>query len=378
MTFISFLPPVFKKNEMISGVLSFNPTPSLVPKYSTNKNIIAEKLLPKNIQQKQKNLLSAAFSASTWNKHNAAINCLKLFEKNLANVDSWPLDIEKVREFTSWCILSKKLNPQTVKDYLSSINTIHKLHGKKSEINGDFRIEMMIRGAENLRFYENITEKTRLVVTLPILKIIGHEIAKSDWEKQNKQVFWTACVIAFFGSFRMGEILSKNEKSYNPNETLLWEDIVFREDSVLIHVKIPKTRSQKGEYIDLFPFTGHNCCPVTTLKRLKSSLADRAADKDPVFKFPSGLLLTTDSFSSTIKKILTPQIGEKANWFAAHSFRAGIPSSLSADPETAKEEDIKKWGRWSSASYQSYTRLKFDQKRAIFRKITSVLSQGNQ
>jgi len=284
-----------------------------------------------------------------------------------------------MRNFVAWSLLTKKLAPQTVRDYLSSIGTLHKLHSFDLRTSGDLKIDLLLRGAENMQFYNKITEKTRLVVTLPILRILGHEIAKSDWEKENKLTFWAACVVAFFGSFRMGEILSKSESSFNSSENLLWEDVTMSENHILFHIKIAKTRCKKGEYIDIFPFPFMNCCPVAAMKCMKSSLAGSSCDpKEPVFKFKSGKLLTVENFSTTIKSLLFPHIGEKANWFAAHSFRAGIPSTLAADPEAASEEEIKKWGRWSSASYQSYTRLKLDQKRSIYDKITKVLSQEAQ
>lgn len=209
-------------------------------------------------------------------------------------------------------------------------------------------------------------------MSLPTLKLLGHEIAKSDWNPLNRNVFWAACVIAFFGSFRMGEILAANKNSFTPNETLLWEDVTLGKDIVTFHIKIPKSRASKGEYIDLFQFQGHNCCPhecMTILAKHKTS------DRGPDFRFESGNLLTVVNFSSTVKKkLLKPHLGDKEDWFAAHSFRAGIPSALAANPEYAREEEIKSWGRWNSASYLLYTRLKNEQKRAIFRKITNVLS----
>jgi hypothetical protein len=77
------------------------------------------------------------------------------------------------------------------------------------------------------------------MITLPMLKLIGHEIAKSDGTKNLKQVLWSACVTAFFGSFRLSEILSKREWNYNETETLLWSNVKFTgPDSVLIYITV--------------------------------------------------------------------------------------------------------------------------------------------
>jgi hypothetical protein len=84
-------------------------------------------------------------------------------------------------------------------------------------------------------------------------------------------VVWTALLVGFWGSFRFGELLSKDENSFHVKETLLWSDIKFAEcDSVIIHNKIPKNRTPNGEFVSLFEYRNENCCPVKALCLLKS------------------------------------------------------------------------------------------------------------
>ncbi len=147
-------------------------------------------------------------------------------------------------------------------------------------------------------------------MSLPLLRLMGHELAKSNWTDHSKVNVWATYTTAFMGSFRLGEILAKNELSFNPRESLMWKDVKFmKDDSVQIHVKIPKTRTPKGEYISLFPFPFHGCCPVAAFKKLKN-LADK-----PVFMFASGRLLTKAKLNSLIKIHLTPHIG-MIHWHA--------------------------------------------------------------
>ena len=58
---------------------------------------------------------------------------------------------------------------------------------------------------------------------------------------------------AFFGSFRFGEILCSSPSKFVEDESLLWKDIIFKEDSVLIKIKIPKSRNAKGVTAVAFP-----------------------------------------------------------------------------------------------------------------------------
>ena len=43
----------------------------------------------------------------------------------------------------------------------------------------------------------------------------------------------------------MGEILSTSDKNFDPSTCLLWRDIKFRIDSVLVHVKNPKVKVKR-------------------------------------------------------------------------------------------------------------------------------------
>lgn len=284
--------------------------------------------------------------------------------------------MDSICEFTSWMILSAKLKPSSVKSYLSSLATLHKLRNVPSVNFSCYLVKTLIRGAENLDFYNVDKKETRKVMTLPLLKILGHALASCDWSEDSKQVFWSCSLLAFFGSLRMGEILPLTGSKFNPFETLLWSDLVFRKDSVLVHIKIPKSRNPEGDFIDIFEFPGHGCCPVTALKALRDAKFSSSMLFRPVFQFKNGLFLTTSQFNECLKKLLYPFIGSSANYLSAHSFRAALPSALATDPSVIMASDIKLWGRWHSASYMLYTRLKVDQKRSLFKKICSTLNKS--
>ncbi|MFN9907353.1 MAG: hypothetical protein ACK56F_14735, partial [bacterium] len=126
-----------------------------------------------------------------------------------------------------------------------------------------FLCKVQIRGAQNLQFYKQSNTGYKKVMTLPLLRILGHELANNQWSENSKLVVWSCYTIAFMGSFRLGEILSKSEHTFNYHETLLWKDVKFMKDgSVQIHNKIPKTRTKHGEFISLFPFPHFGCCPI--------------------------------------------------------------------------------------------------------------------
>ena len=317
--------------------------------------------------------IRASLAENSWKKHNSAWQCVNSYSMVSGCPITWPMQESFICDFAAWAIKEKGLKPNSVKSYLSSLSVIHDMNGIKGHCCMTPLVKRVIQGAKNLQMYTAISSCTRKVMTLDLLKLIGHEIAKTNWTVNSKQVIWTACVIAYFGSFRLSEILSKNEWSYNETETLLWSDVKFTSpDSVLIHVCIEKTRSNKGAHIDLFRFSGHGCCPVSTLLALKNDSKKAIDNNKPVFSFESGKLLTAEKLIGCIRDLLRPHIGDEVAGIQGHSFRAGLPAAMADCPEIANNDDVKSWGRWNSDSFLLYTRLKFNMRKAIFDKIMSM------
>jgi hypothetical protein len=190
-------------------------------------------------------------------------------------------------------------------------------------------------------------------------------------------VIWTACTTAFFPSARLGELLSSSDQSHDPTSDLTWADVKFTsETSVLLRLKNSKTGDIQGDFLDIFPFQGFNCCPVASLRMLHAMQAQQELNLPhlPVFRFSSGKNLTPSQLNSVLAQLLQDICSPGTNTITCHSFRAGIPTALSLHPEIASSDDIKGWGRWNSECYNRYTRLRHDQKRAIFDKISAAIS----
>jgi hypothetical protein len=141
-------------------------------------------------------------------------------------------------------------------------------------------------------------------MSYPLLKLLGHEIAKTNWSQTNKKVFWAACCLAFFGSFRMGEILCSEANTFS-TENFTWNCVNFVEDSAKINIRFPKiTRDGKGDFIDIFKTQNKDFCPFTCLKLLSSIFPDNVKQDLLVFSFDTGRFLTVKVFSDTVKNLL--------------------------------------------------------------------------
>jgi hypothetical protein len=50
---------------------------------------------------------------------------------------------------------------------------------------------------------------------------------------------------------RLGELLAPSEHVMDPTSTLLWTDVQFRDDSVLLHIRSPKSGNVGGDFLDI-------------------------------------------------------------------------------------------------------------------------------
>jgi hypothetical protein len=341
-------------------------------KYSTTPNRAAETFIPKTLNFHTTRLITASASKSTWDKHSSAMACFHLYEHYSNSKHDFPLKENTICDFIDFAFRIRGLKQATVNSYLSSLHFYHKLRKMDDSGFSSFIVKTMLKGAKNLEFYSDLTKDSRRALTFPLLKILGHEIALKNWDEMKKQVIWTAMLTAFFGSFRLGEILSKYENSFNVNETLLWKDVVFSKGVVTITIKIPKTRKTSVEFIDLFSFPDTRYCPILALKKLKTMQSTHTAEA-PVFALTENTMLTPTAMTQTLRTLLEPHLGAEAALFSGHSFRAALPSALASCPEVSSDESIKSWGRWTSGSFRLYTRLKLNQRKHIFNKIVQSL-----
>ena len=128
-------------------------------------------------------LLQMAFSRSTWQRHESAVNCFRLFEHSSSSSYPFPLSHTILCSFATWACLTKNLKSSTVETYISSLKTIHSLNNLDSSAFENFALKSIVRGKENMEIYANQIKGTRKVMSLPLLKILGNEIAKLDWNE---------------------------------------------------------------------------------------------------------------------------------------------------------------------------------------------------
>jgi hypothetical protein len=308
------------------------------------------------VRQGMASFMHASVAASTWGRYATGWRTFEAFQLKAGREFTWPLSRETLQAFVGYCLVDRKLKPTSVKTYLSSLTKLHKLKGFQDYKMEDSTISALLRGAANLAMSGPPQPAlNRRVMTMPMLQIIGHQLAESGWLKNTKQTIWTACLVGFFSSARMGELLAPHETGIDPTATLTWSCVQFREDdSVLIHIRLPKVSTQEGDFVDLFPFPDPPYCPVSALKVMywQQRAAGQGGLDQAVFTFAGGKQLTREGLNSALKTLLGTIFNFEEGSISCHSFRAALPSALAARPSEISSEDIKNWGRWKSEAYQ--------------------------
>ena len=250
-----------------------------------------------------------------------------------------------------WCTFlhRKPIAYSTIKKYLSALKTSLALWNDDLDGFQSKRLEMCLRGIRKACPHRPQTNK-RMPVTIWVLRKFFQHLNSSNFLHK---MIKTAMITGVYALLRAGEFAAKDPLHI----PLLRSDIRFFESSVVLRIRRSKTDIfRQGVDITLWK-DDSDTCPYTHLKDLfdNSPLQYPGA---PLFQNSDGSpLLYAQLVKAT--KDLAQHCGFKATMFAGHSFRIGGATTLALLGYEA--HIIKTLGRWTSLSYQLYTRVSQEQ-----------------
>ena len=358
--------------------------PKNIPKYLKHKLAktfpLGQKMANKFWKKAFFNLEACALASSTWKKYISALNAYQQFCTELNLSHCWPLSDSNKLGFIVWCKEVRGLLASTAKSYLMGLRTLSNLMGYKNSEGLNPLEKLLLKGMENSKDLKNPnTKKTKLEksdpLTFHVLKSIRKALKQKKWKHSSRLNVWAACCTGYFGAFRAGELLTKLDWSFDKFSDLLWKDIWDSPpNSLKIHVKKPKTGTPGGEWIELFRTPNKKFCPVSAIKKLKSSQSASGiwTEDLPVFRFESGKNLTVKNLTKILRKTLLKTKFRDKN-ITAKSLRAGIPSDMENRPDLLNDFHLKNWGRWKGKSYMRYMKSPSVSKKWIFDRICQAI-----
>ena len=194
---------------------------------------------------------------------------------------------------------------------------------------------------------------SRLPITYDILKRLKFDLRTADYCSHDRRVFWTACVMAFFGYLRVSEYCTAYAERQSPADLRLG-DLTVRSDEVILTLRSSKTDPfREGQRVALRP-TGRSICPVSVVHALISSLKKSRLrqPRSPVLTFADGSFLSCSRFRHFIKRMMAYH--PEGHRFGTHSFRIGAATTAALIGQ--HPDEIKRAGRWKSNVYAGYIR----------------------
>ena len=161
----------------------------------------------------------------------------------------------------------------------------------------------------------------RLPITPTILRRMKAVLDTSPCRE--RLVVWAIVCSAFFGFFRLGELLPTGSKCFNPAVDLAWGDVSLdnhdNPQMVQFHLKVSKC-DQLGAGVDIVVGrTGKDLYPVAALVAF---VKVRGSGLGPFFLDSAGVAITKERFVAEIRRCLESASLQQGD-YAEHSFRIG-------------------------------------------------------
>ena len=311
-------------------------------------------------------------ATSTQRTYSAATKRFHTFCIQFNVLNPFPVSEQSLCSFAAY-LADQGLSPQTIRCYMSAIRNMQISLGLPDP-SSQGSLPMLKRvqaGIRRAHLSKGSPPRIRLPITPTILEKIRISLDRS--ENPNKVVLWAISCTAFFGFFRLGELLPHSAKEFRPTTDLAWGDVAVDDRSnpsmICIHLKKSKC-DQFGAGADIIVGrTGSTICPVAAIVAF---IALRGDKPGPFFLDSTGQSIAKDQFIQEIRNILN-SLGIPQHQYAGHSFRIG--AATSAAQAGVPDSTIQTLGRWHSAAFLQYIRMPREQLAAITPLLLNIPTQ---
>ena len=263
------------------------------------------------------------------------------------------------------------LAPQTVKSYLAAIRNTQLSLGLPDprEQSSLPVLKRVLADISRSRLGRGQPSRVRLPVTAVLLRRIREELERSAHPE--RRVLWAVCCTAFFGFFRLGELLRSSPSDFNPKLHLSWGDMAVDNslEPRMLRFRLRQSKTdQFGRGVDVvLGKTGCDLCPVAAVLGYVST---RGNQQGPFFLKSTNRPLLKQEFITEIRRVLAA-LGLPDHQYAGHSFPIG--AATSAALAGVEDSTIQLLGRWQSSAFLRYIRTPHERLAAVS---SAIASQG--
>ena len=261
------------------------------------------------------------------------------------------------------------LSPQSIKSYLAAVRNTQLSLGLPDprEQSSLPLLKRVQAGISRVRLGRQQAARVRLPITGQVLRQVKAELERS--RNPERVTVWAVSCVAFFGFFRLGELLLTSREAFNPRLHLAWGDVAVDDPGhplmIQVHLKQSKT-DQQGQGVDVvLGRTDRDLCPVSALL---GYIAFRGDQPGPFFLSSTRVPFLKQEFITHFRAVLGA-LGLPSEDYAGHSFHIG--AATSAALAGVEDSLIQILGRWQSAAFLRYIRTPHQRLAAISQTLAS-------
>lgn len=304
--------------------------------------------------------LKGAWGDGTLKSYNSGIVKLMRFAKvkGIERKELLPISTKILKKFVVWA--SKKdvevakedesVKSSTLKSYIAGIKAWHMYHDHQYPYESDGAVKTLLKATRMIEAKMNEVEKKRPPVLISDLVILLEVLPERGEEGL---AMLTVALVAFWGTARLGELLSENPRKILPK----WNDLEWAEDRSYVNIRLLEAKTASPGETQRINLRRQDSVldPVSILEEWFAFRARKPNEEIfTVWVNERKKRLGKQSTINCLRSVWNERRSKKKQMLHGHSFRIGGASlrwNLGAD-----REEVKKCGRWKSDAYSVYLR----------------------
>ena len=349
--------PKLKNFKKYSGYSTTNPSGRF-----SKRSFPALEGMPRRFIQAAVSAANNSLSSSTWRVYKGVKKHVKECEQLIKKKLKFPMSHSDITIFVTYLLQKETLKATSIDNMLSALRSWHHEEGfYLNELRPEV-IKTLLRGKSNLDAEIAREEGQRQPVYLEHLEVLKCLLELDESKpKSEKALIWAVSTLAFWGSFRICELLPSQSSVIDPRFDLMFRDVRIvrrrvkgkKRKLILVDLKSPKEGKSNINNITVEVFDNDgDYCPVKAFEEYVECYGGLSR-KSACFRLRrTGLAYRQRRFNETLREYFDPIV--KYGKVRGHSFRAGL-STLLAE-KGFSEKQIITLGRWSSTAYKRYVK----------------------
>ena len=246
----------------------------------------------------------------------------------------WPVTAHILCLFVQFLSFNLK-SPDSIRNYLSGVRTLHLLTNHKCPDLNDFEIKITMKGLRR-RMKHTVTQAAPIT---PLILAQIHPLL--NFRKKVDIVFWAVLLLGFFMMVRASNLVPRSVKKWSPIKQLSRSSIAFNKQGMVVKVLWSKTIQfrQKVLEIPVYAIPNLILCPIKAVRRVLH--ASKVKGNGPLLAVTDKHVFTYGMLQKKLKQAVQA-IGLKKSRYSSHSLRRGAVEW--AERNNIQESMIKIYG----------------------------------